>query len=33
MEVIAVAVIIAMFVVVLKQFGVCEPLSVEGKTS
>ncbi|TNN43753.1 Calsenilin [Liparis tanakae] len=29
MEVIAVAVIIAMFVVVLKQFGVCEPLSSE----
>lgn len=32
MEVIAIAVVIGLFVVVLKQFGVWEPLSLEGKT-
>lgn len=31
MEVFAIAVVVAMFVVVLKQFGVWEPLSLEGK--
>ncbi len=32
MEVIAIAVVIGLFVVVLKQFGIWEPLSLEGKT-
>lgn len=31
MEVIAVVVVIGLFVVVLKQFGIWEPLSLEGK--
>lgn len=33
MEVIAIGVVIGLFVVVLKQFGIWEPLSLEGKTS
>lgn len=32
MEIIAIAVVIGLFVVVLKQFGIWEPLSLEGKT-
>ncbi len=32
MEVIAILVVIGLFVVVLKQFGIWEPLSLEGKT-
>lgn len=32
MEVIAIVVVIGLFVVVLKQFGIWEPLSLEGKT-
>lgn len=32
MEIIAVVVVIGLFVVVLKQFGIWEPLSLEGKT-
>lgn len=31
MEVIAILVVIGLFVVVLKQFGIWEPLSLEGK--
>lgn len=31
MEVIAIAVVIGLFVVVLKQFGIWEPMSLEGK--
>lgn len=31
MEVIAIFVVIALFVFVLKQFGICEPMSLEGK--
>lgn len=33
MEIIAIAVVIGLFVVVLKQFGIWEPMSLEGKTS
>lgn len=32
MEAIAIAVVIGLFIVVLKQFGLWEPLSLEGKT-
>lgn len=32
MEVIAIIVVIGLFVVVLKQFGIWEPLSLEGRT-
>lgn len=32
MEIIAIAVVIGLFIVVLKQFGIWEPLSMEGKT-
>lgn len=31
MEAIAIAVVIGLFIVVLKQFGIWEPLSLEGK--
>lgn len=33
MEIIAIAVVVGLFIVVLKQFGIWEPLSLEGKTS
>lgn len=32
MEVIAIAVVVGLFIVVLKQFGIWEPLSLEGKS-
>lgn len=32
MEIIAIIVVIGLFVVVLKQFGIWEPLSLEGRT-
>lgn len=32
MEIIAIAVVVGLFIVVLKQFGIWEPLSLEGKT-
>lgn len=32
MEIIAIIVVIGLFIVVLKQFGIWEPLSLEGKT-
>lgn len=31
MEIIAIAVVMGLFIVVLKQFGLWEPLSLEGK--
>lgn len=33
MEIIAIIVVIGLFIVVLKQFGIWEPLSLEGKES
>lgn len=32
MEIIAIIVVIGLFIVVLKQFGIWEPLSLEGKS-
>lgn len=32
MEIIAIAVVLGLFIVVLKQFGIWEPLSLEGKS-
>lgn len=32
MEIIAIIVVIGLFLVVLKQFGIWEPMSLEGKT-
>lgn len=32
MEIIAIIVVIGLFIVVLKQFGICETLTLEGKT-
>ena len=32
MEIIAIAVVVGLFLVVLKQFGICEPSSMDGKS-
>lgn len=32
MEIIAIIVVIGLCIVVLKQFGICDPFSLEGKT-